>query len=163
MSATSDPVTVYKLDHAGRESWQYTGVLLSRTPSSLCIEARFNRPDRDLGYTVFRLDDRFIEWFYADRWFNIFEVHDVADDHLKGWYCNITRPAKLTATSIHADDLALDLWVYPDGRWLVLDEDEFAALPIDPETRQAALDGLTDLQRWVTERVAPFDQIAPTP
>ena len=32
-------------------------------------------------------------------------------------------------------DLALDLWVAPDGTQTVLDEDEFAAIDLDAETR----------------------------
>ncbi|MCX6034611.1 MAG: DUF402 domain-containing protein [Chloroflexi bacterium] len=44
-------------------------------------------------------------------------------------------------------DLALDLWVAPDGMQTVLDEDEFAALDLDAETRQQALAALEELQK----------------
>jgi protein associated with RNAse G/E len=153
------PITVYKHDHKGHETWHYSGRVLVRGPNWVQIEARFNRPDRDLGYVIFRENDRFIEWFFSDRWFNIFEVHDVDDDHLKGWYCNITRPAALASDAIRADDLALDLWVHPDGRLLVLDQDEFNALSIDDTTRARALEGLAALQRMVVLLDPPFHLI----
>ncbi len=152
------PITVYKLDHEGREVWHYDGEVLARDATWVQLEARFNRPDRDLGYAVFRLNDRFVEWFYTDRWYNIFEIHDVEDDHLKGWYCNITRPALLTEDAIRSDDLALDLWVHPTGETLTLDEDEFAALTLDDETRGHALDALQQLKQLVVSGDAPFNR-----
>ena len=97
--------------------------------------------------TTFRQGDRFIETYYTDRWYNIFEVHDREDDRLKGWYCNIAKPAVMEAGErISYVDLALDLWVAPDGTQTVLDEDEFAALALDAETRSKALRGLEELQ-----------------
>lgn len=154
-------ITIHKRDHTGRETWHYSGVVLARGPGFVQLEARFNAPDRDLGYTVFRRDDRFVEWFFADRWYNIFEVHAVEDDHLRGWYCNITRPAQLEAEHIYADDLALDLWVAPDGSLLTLDEDEFAALGLDPHTAAQAMAGLDELRTLVEQRAAPFTAFAP--
>jgi len=43
-------------------------------------------------------------------------------------------------------DLALDLWVAPDGTQTVLDENEFAALNLDTETRYQARAALEELQ-----------------
>jgi hypothetical protein len=65
---------------------------------------------------------------------NIFG-NDVGRDRLTGWYCNIVRPAHITGEHVSTDDLALDLFVAPDGAVTVLDEDEFATLPLDAATR----------------------------
>src|SRR5205085_3530918 len=105
----------------------------------VCIEATFNNPDKDAGYVVFRRGDTFIEWYYSERWYNVFELYDVDDGQHKGWYCNITRPAKISEDLITADDLALDVFVTPEGEITVLDEDEFAALNLPPNERRAAL------------------------
>jgi len=43
-------------------------------------------------------------------------------------------------------DLALDLWVTPDRQQVVLDEDEFAALDLDPDTRSRAQKALDELR-----------------
>ena len=138
-------ITVIKNDHTGQEVWRYVGTILEREPNHVRLEARFNRDDLALDYVTFRRGDRFIEDYYSDRWYNVFEVHDVDDDHIKGWYCNFTRPAALGTDTIRADDLALDLFVYPDHRTLILDEDEYAALPLSVEERaqvEAALEAL---------------------
>ena len=147
------PITVVKNDHTGREVWRYEGVTLQRHSQSIVLEATFNRDDMDLGYAVFRRGDRFVEWFYADRWYNIFEIHDVDDDHIKGWYCNFTRPARLTNGRVEADDLALDLWVSTDKTKQVLDRDEFDSLPIPDSERQQveqALEILLKIKDWET-------------
>ena len=112
----------------------------------------------DLGFVVLEPGDRWTEYFYADRWYNIFEIH-ASDGRLKGWYCNVTRPASIGNGEVAAEDLALDLWVAPDGEPQVLDEDEFDALAISPAEREAARQALAELQGMVVQRVAPFDRI----
>lgn len=134
--------TVYKHDHAGHEVWQYPGRLLERGPHFMRLEAFFDRADIELGYAVFRRGDRFVETYYDDRWYNVFAVYDGDGESLKGWYCNICRPARITDTAVRFDDLALDVWVSPAGETLVLDEEEFAALPIPAGERSAALAAL---------------------
>ncbi len=153
-------ITVIKNDHTGREVWRYTGRVLERSATWVRLEARFNRPhDLHTPYHVFRRGDRFVEWFFSDRWYNIFEMHDVDDDRLTGWYCNIARPARLEEAAVYADDLALDVFIAPDGTITVLDEDEFAALPLDEDTRARARQALQELQALVTDRQPPFDVI----
>ncbi|MBN1679438.1 MAG: DUF402 domain-containing protein [Anaerolineae bacterium] len=161
MVLQTEPITVIKNDHAGREILRYTGRILARDTTSITLEARFSRADVHTPYHTFRTGDRFIEWFYNDRWYNVFQMHDVDDDRLKGWYCNITRPATLSDGVIVADDLALDLFVSPGGVLSVLDEGEFAALPIDDTTRAGARQALRDLCDRVIARRAPFDLISP--
>jgi len=72
--------------------------------------------------------DRFLETYYAKYWYNIYEIRDKEDGNLKGWYCNVAYPAEISEELIAFSDLALDLVVYPDGRQVVLDEEEFQAL-----------------------------------
>ncbi len=142
----SQAMTVVKRDATGKEIWHYTGTLLYRQGSKIVLQARFRPPDLPFMGTVFREGDRFVETYYTDRWYNIFEIHDREDDRLKGWYCNIGRPAVLEADDrLSYEDLALDLWVSPDGTQTVLDDDEFTALALDEETRsraRAAMDAL---------------------
>ena len=150
-------ITVFKNDHAGREILRYDGRILARGATWVQLEARFSRADVETAYHTFRQGDRFVEWFYNDRWYNIFEMHDRDDDRLAGWYCNITRPAVITAHEIRADDLALDIFIAPDGAITVLDEDEFAALPLDATTRTHARAALSELVQRAAQRQPPFD------
>jgi len=141
----TNTITVYKLDHAGREVWQYPGRVLARDAGSIRLEGFYNREDTAVSYAVFKRGDRLIETFYSDRWYNVFAVYDRDDGALKGWYCNVTRPATITDAAVSSDDLALDVWVSTQGEATVLDEDEFAALPLPPADRAAARAALTQL------------------
>lgn len=137
---------VRKLNLQRIETWRYPGRLLERGPNWLTIEAHFNRPDTPFHGILLGQGDRFVETFYTERWYNIFEIHDRQDDYIKGWYCNICLPAELEDGAISYVDLALDLLVYPDGRQLTLDEDEFEALRPDTKMRGQALTALAALQ-----------------
>lgn len=150
---------VIKLDEKGREVWQYFGELIQRSETMILIEARFAREDVVTDYHTFRQGDRMLEYFYNDRWYNVFEMYDVDSDALKGWYCNITRPARFTEDTIYSEDLALDLMVYPDGRYRILDEDEFAALHLDASSQGMAESALAALLGMVDEREGVFGKI----
>lgn len=139
-------VAVIKLNLERQETWRYRGRLLLREPSIVILEAFFDRDDFPFHGITLRRGDRFVETYYIDRWYNIFEIHDLDDDRVKGWYCNITYPAQIQDDCISYVDLALDLLVYPDGRQLILDEDEFKQLTLSAADRVLALEALADLQ-----------------
>jgi len=148
----SRAVTLIKRNLQGEATWQYQGRLLRRIDGRLLVEALFNRADTPFLNTVLKRGDRFVELFYTDRWYNIFEIHDRDDDAIKGWYCNVGFPVvEERGGRISYVDLALDLWVAPDGEQRVLDEDEFAALELDAETRDKALAALAELRQLFAE------------
>ncbi len=159
MTLMTDFLTVNKLNLNHELVIAYDGTVLERTPEAIVLEARFNRETMDLGYAVLEHHDRFVEHFYTDRWYNIFEIHSVHDDHLKGWYCNIVKPAVFNADSIEQVDLALDLWINPDGSYRVLDREEFEALPIDRATRLRAQLAVSELIYLLYHHAPPFTAI----
>jgi predicted RNA-binding protein associated with RNAse of E/G family len=140
-------ITVIKRNEAGQESWRYTGKVLSKTENAIVLEAHFNHDDLHFHGMWLKKGDRFVETYYNDRWYNIFEVYDRDDGCIKGWYCNVGTPASISEQIISYRDLALDLLVFPDGRQVVLDEDEFEALSLSPCERIQALKALQELQR----------------
>jgi hypothetical protein len=152
-------ITICKLDHAGRETIRYQGTVLEQGETWIKLEAHFGLPDRNEGYVVFRKGDRFVEYFYSDRWYNIFEIYDVNDGHLKGWYCNLTRPALLETDTLVSEDLALDVWIDPKGEVVLLDKAEFDALPLRDEERQEAWRSVDELCSRVESCKPPFDKI----
>jgi uncharacterized protein len=149
-------LVVIKRNLLGEETWRYTGRLLRQDGTAVILEALFNRPDTPFMDMLIRNGDRFVETFYTDRWYNIFEMHDRDDDRIKGWYCNIGYPAVWDADAqLSYIDLALDLWVAPDGRQVVLDEDEFAALGLDAKTGLRARAALEELRKLFEEGSRP--------
>lgn len=156
----TEQMTVVKLDPDGQEIWRWQGRVLARGETWIKLEAYFNAGEKDLGYVRFQEGDRFEEWYYRDRWYNIFEIHGAAGGALKGWYCNISRPARIEGDMVWHEDLALDLFVYPDGRDVLDDEDEFEALALGWEDRRAARVAVESLRAMAAAREAPFDKIA---
>ena len=141
------PIKVQKKNPAGEVTYEYEGMLLKRDDHSIVLEALFDRADMPFMDVVFKTGDRFIEYYYADRWYNIFAVHDREDGNVKGWYCNIGKPAEFGEGVVSYIDLALDLWVSSSGHQTVLDEDEFEALGLNKELRAGALQGLEELKQ----------------
>ncbi len=154
----SDTVTVHKLDADGNQVWQYTGHFLSRTPTEWTLEASFGRALAQVGDLTMIAGDRFVETFYADRWYNVFAVHDGRSGQLKGWYCNLARPARLEGSHLRQEDLALDLVVYPDGRTEVHDREEFEALALPEDERASVEAGLLELKALALAGQGPFDR-----
>lgn len=160
-SQPADDVVVAKLRLDGSVALEYSGRVLARASSEVVLEAVFARGHMALGYVTLETGDRFVEHFYSDRWYNVFVIYDGASGALKGWYCNITRPAEFApgpegTLSVRAVDLALDYFVQPGGAEFVLDEDEFAALPLSADEAAAAWAALAELRRLAAERAGPF-------
>jgi len=154
-------ITVQKRNAAGEVVLSYQGEIVDRGDYWVCLRAPFERPDVDLGFVVLRQGDIFTEWFFNDRWYNIFQVEDVDTGELKGWYCNITRPADITDDTVNADDLHLDVFVTPVATVLLLDEDEFTALHLPTDERMEALRAVEAIRELVADYAPPFDQIRP--
>lgn len=152
-------ITIIKLDHRGREVFRYDSELLWRTTTEICVEAIFERGTVDFGVVQFEQGDRFVEWFYTDRWYNVFQVHKGQGPAIKGWYCNLTRPAQIDGNTVWAEDIALDVWVSPDGVITLLDEDEYAELTLSTIERQAVDGAVGVLRQMVQQRKPPFDSI----
>jgi protein associated with RNAse G/E len=143
----AERITVQKKNPAGEVTYEYEGSLLSQDENSIVLEALFDRDDMPFMEVIFKRGDRFVEYYYTDRWYNIFVVHDRDDGQVKGWYCNIGKPAEFEDSTVSYVDLALDLWVSATGEQTVLDEDEFASLELDDELRADARRGLAELQQ----------------
>ncbi|MFE7860236.1 DUF402 domain-containing protein [Streptomyces sp. NPDC057403] len=153
MSANSaDPagrLTVV-LVKAGRTKIRYGAGLLGDDGTRIALRAPWaGSGTRDFGFVRFEEGDVFTEYYWRDRWYAVKEVRDGAGA-LKGWYCDITRPAVLTGSELVVEDLDLDLWRSADGRDVRrLDEDEFADSGLretDPAAAAAAVAALEELE-----------------
>jgi predicted RNA-binding protein associated with RNAse of E/G family len=149
---------VHKVDHSGKIALTYEAKVEEWLADGVRLAAQWGRPAMELGYVTFEMGDCFTEWYYSDRWYNIFEIAS-PDGTLKGWYCNAAAPASIEADDLYCRDLILDLWVTPDGETTTLDEDEFATTALDDASREGARAGLAELQRLVAGRQGPFARL----
>jgi predicted RNA-binding protein associated with RNAse of E/G family len=139
-------VTVHKCDAEGRAVTSYSGSILSRGRSRITLLATFTGNPVAMGDSTLEPGDQLVEHHFGDRWYNVFEIYGRDTGRLKGWYCNVARPAVLDREQVAADDLAVDLWIEPGSQPVILDWDEFQSLALSPAEREAALRGLEELQ-----------------
>ncbi|WP_432175465.1 DUF402 domain-containing protein [Streptomyces sp. Tue6028] len=139
----------------GRTKISYPAELLRDDGNQVTVRAPWAGDDaRDFGFVRFERGDVFTEHYWRDRWYSVKEVRD-AEGVLKGWYCDITRPATVSGDELIVEDLDLDLWRSADGRTVLrLDEDEFAASGLattDPGAATAAEHALDELELLARE------------
>jgi len=152
----SAEITVCKCDAEGGEVWTYPGRILEQDDSGVLVEAFFDRELVGVGLLNLARGDRFLEQYYFDRYYNVFSIFEGKSGPIKGWYCNIARPARLQHGRLCAEDLALDYLVLPDGRMQLLDEDEFLALALNARDRRAARRALDELRDSISTHRHPF-------
>ena len=153
-------ITVVKQNTLGEAVLEYRGEIVTHLASGLVIQATWTLPARDLGYVQFETGDCFTEYYYTDRWFNIFTITS-ASGVPKGWYCNIAAPARIFDDHIEQIDLLLDVWVDAQGNAQILDEDEFTQdQTLSVEQRQAAQQGLAALLELLANRQEAFAPLA---
>ncbi|MET7604545.1 DUF402 domain-containing protein [Streptomyces avermitilis] len=140
---------------SGRTKIRYPAELLHDDGTRVTVRAPWAGDGvRDFGFVRFEPGDVFTEHYWRDRWYAVKEVRD-GRGALKGWYCDITRPATLVGAELVVEDLDLDLWRSADGTAVLrLDEDEFAASGLaasDPRAAAAAENALDTLELLARE------------
>lgn len=147
-------LTVHKCDHKGNDVFAYPATILQHDEQKIVIRASFtSHKDYNIAGLELKNGDKCIEVFYFHRWFNIFEVYAGKSEQIRGWYCNITKPAIYQDNHLYYSDLALDVIAFHDGRQVVVDEEQFMQLPLDEPTRHKAKSELQQLRQLLKTEV----------
>ena len=100
------------------------------------------------------------EYYWLDRWYNIFEFHEPEGD-LRNFYCNINLPPKFKDNFLDYIDLDIDVLVWKDLSFEVLDLDDFAENSMKysyPEDIiEKALINVEEIKKRIKKRQFPFD------
>ncbi|GAA1642990.1 DUF402 domain-containing protein [Catellatospora bangladeshensis] len=155
--APGDRIEV-RLRKEDREKISYLADVVADDGDHLVVRAPWaGTTARDFGFVRFEQGDVFTEHYWRDRWYSVKEVRDAAGA-LKGWYCDVARPAVAREGALEVADLDLDLWVPADGGTpLRLDEDEFLDSGLterDPAAAARAREALDELERLAADRFA---------
>jgi protein associated with RNAse G/E len=100
-------------------------------------------------------------FFKTSDWYNVFILRKPEGTE---WYCNVASPPLLDAgkDEVRFVDYDLDVYVYADKSYKVLDRDEFEEnarkMGYPEETRRMAEQGLQAIIRAIEEGRAPFDE-----
>lgn len=162
--APGHALTVIKLAPDGDEVARYPGevVAIEDGGAWVVVRAVWTRRTVELDGLSFCAGDELLEWFSPDYGFNAFAVH-APDGALKGWYANVTHPARLDVSVVPAaliwHDLYVDLVGLPDGTFTVRDEDELEASALaerDSRLYQQILGGRDAIVDRFRRELVPF-------
>ncbi len=164
--AAGTPLTIVKLDPAGCEVTRYPGVVIDAGEPHpwVPVQARWVSRDYDLNGLLFIAGDTLHEFFSPADWFNVFSVF-TPEGQLRGWYANVTFPARLDIESEPATlfwhDLYIDVVGLPVGRLVVRDEDELDQAGLettDPELHAKIVAMRDEIMRRCMARDFPFHE-----
>jgi len=125
-------ILVMKRQPDGSDGPTYPAVVMESTAPAPWVEVRAEWAMREVDAhgLLFSPGDELREFFSPLHPFNAFAVY-APGGSLKGWYGNVTRPARLDISGDHPrlvwPDLVLDVIQLADGTLHELDDDELAA------------------------------------
>lgn len=111
-----------KFDGKVHRSWK--AELIERNDSMLIFVGEFEKKVKHTNLGVIRRGTISYEYYWLDRWYNIFRFHE-PDGALRNFYCNINMPPKFENGSLDYIDLEIDILVWKDFKYEILDAEEF--------------------------------------
>jgi protein associated with RNAse G/E len=163
---TGTALTVVKQSPDGSEATRYAAAVIDAAASApwIAIEAIWNHRAYDLDGLLFLPGDTLHEFFSPAHWFNVFAVF-APDGTLRGWYANVTYPARLDHSAsppvLTWHDLYLDVVLLPAGDLVVRDEDELAEANVEataPELHERIVIAREELLRRARQFIFPFHE-----
>ncbi|MDI3534596.1 MAG: uncharacterized protein PWQ82_961 [Thermosediminibacterales bacterium] len=110
--------------HNGDLKFKWKGRVVKENKNSLAVEVRWGIKPVSVDLFTINPGDEGVEVYFKDRNYNIFFIREPSGKP-KGWYCNITEPAIISNGIVDYRDLIIDVVVNADGRYKVLDVDEY--------------------------------------
>lgn len=147
-----------KFDSTIRRSWH--AKLVETENSLLVFVGEFNEEVKHPQLGVIRRGTISYEFYWLDRWYNVFRFHQPNGD-LRNFYCNINTPPKYEDGILDYIDLDIDVLVWKDFSVQILDLEEFeenaARYSYPAEIREKAQIALDELLELVKNKIFPFD------
>ena len=111
-----------KFDDSIGKSW--TADLIKKRDSLLIFKGVFDREIIHSHLGVIRPGTISIEYYWLDRWHNVFKFHEPGGA-FRNFYCNINKPPTFENGILNYVDLDIDVIVWKDFSIDILDMDEF--------------------------------------
>ena len=151
-------VRAYKQDGSEHRTWQ--AQVVKQEGSLLVLNAEFLEEVQHNLLGTIPLGTLSVEYYWLDRWYNIFRFHK-ADGTVRNYYCNVNTPPEFDGQDLKYIDLDIDILVGNDFSYAVLDLDEFESNAVryrySPEIRFKAHQALGELRTLIETRSFPFN------
>ncbi|PKR76962.1 hypothetical protein CEY16_14240 [Halalkalibacillus sediminis] len=155
--AAGDSIQIQSYKHNGQIHRVWDETLVLKSKSNLMIGANDRVLVSESDGRTWRTREPAITYFTTNHWFNV--ICMVRNDGVH-YYCNISSPFIIDEDALKYIDYDLDIKVFPDMSYKILDEDEFDLHRQQmnyPDVLQKILrKQLGTLERWVQQRKGPF-------
>ncbi|MEK6336467.1 MAG: DUF402 domain-containing protein [Acidobacteriota bacterium] len=154
------PISIRVLKYDGSEYRHWHGRIARQDGPLIVLQCEFEEEVTHELLGSIPLGTKTIEYYWLDRWYNIFQFLGSAGQ-TRLFYCNVGRPPVLTAENLSYVDLDIDVLVEADLSYQVLDLEEFEANAVrfgySDEVRSRAQAALNELIEIIETRQFPFD------
>lgn len=161
LEPTGTPFTIRVLRYDGSDHRQWTATLARREGPLIVLDAEFDVEVTHVHMGHIPLGTRTVEYYWQDRWYNVFQFLDDAGT-TRLWYCNVNLPPTIEESSITYVDLDLDVIVQTDFSYQILDADEFEdharVFGYPREVQDSARAALSEIISRVESRQFPFNE-----
>lgn len=141
-------------------SWK--AELIGQKDSLLTFVGEFEQEVKHLHLGVIRRGTVSYEFYWLDRWYNVFRFHE-PDGNLRNFYCNVNMPPTFEDGVLNYVDLDIDILVWKDFSFEILDIDEFeensSKFNYSQEIHNKVNKSLEELKNMIKNKLFPFSDI----
>jgi len=154
-----DQITVRVLKYDGSEYRRWKATLAQQDESLIVLDGEFANEVRHHLLGNISRGTRTIEYYWLDRWYNIFRFLE-SDGSTRLYYCNVNMQPEISRRILSYIDLDMDILVHPDFSYQVLDLEEFetnaARYGYTDQVKRQAHKALAELISMIETRHFPF-------
>lgn len=147
-----------KFDGVIHRTWK--AKLIEQNNSLLSFVGEFEKEVFHPSLGVIRRGTISYEFYWLDRWYNVFRFHE-PDSSLRNFYCNVNMPPTFINEVLNYVDLDVDILIWKDFSYQVLDLDEFEdnarKYSYPEDLRRKVQTSVSELIFLIENRIFPFD------
>ncbi|MGI8544991.1 MAG: DUF402 domain-containing protein [Aridibacter sp.] len=152
-------ITINSRKHDGRIHRTWKADLIEQQDSLLVFVGEFENEVKHNNLGVIRRGTVSYEYYWLNRWYNVFRFHE-PDGDLRNFYCNINMPPTFENNILNYVDLDLDILVWKDFSYEILDEDEYKEnaemYGYENKILKNVEKNVTELLKMIKQRNFPF-------
>lgn len=153
-------VTINSRKFNGKIHRSWHAELIQEDAQKLVFVGEFENEVRHPHLGVIRPGTISYEFYWKNDWFNIFRFHE-PEGRLRNFYCNINKPPTFKKNVLDYIDLDIDVLVWQDFSFEVLDLEEFKENSRDfnysVELKKRVRYSLSKIINLIENRKFPFD------
>ncbi|WP_240375771.1 DUF402 domain-containing protein [Bacillus piscicola] len=150
-------IEIHSYKHNGtlHRVWEETLILQGTSKEIICGNDRILVHESD--GRAWRTREPAVCYFNRNKWFNVIGMVRADGIH---YYCNLGTPFVWDEEALKYIDYDLDIKVYPDMTYQLLDEDEYEQhkeeMNYPREIDHKIKESVQELQSWIFQRKGPF-------